>query len=84
MHTGIVMLEFINISRDEDDKSYSQSQSLIQRKKAKLEKAMVPGYCQWFNIKFENDMAIYKYPLMNGYRSGDVEILVYIVRLETT
>ena len=36
----------------------------------------VPGYKEWYNVKFTNDPAIYTYKLLDDYRRGDIEILV--------
>ena len=36
----------------------------------------VPGYIQWYNVKFQNDRAICTYELQKDYRNGDVQILI--------
>ena len=39
----------------------------------------VPGFSMWFNIKYEEDEAIYTYKLLEDYEQGDLEIIVYVV-----
>lgn len=38
--------------------------------------SVVPGFCDWYNIKYENDTAIYVYQLEEDYRNGNIEIVV--------
>ena len=38
--------------------------------------SVVPGFPLWYNIKYEDDDAIYAYNIAEDYKSGDVKILV--------
>lgn len=38
--------------------------------------SVVPGFSRWFNIKYENDDAVYVYKLIDDYQSDDLEILL--------
>ena len=37
--------------------------------------SVVPGFETWYNIKYDNDIAIYTYQLMDDYRDGNLEII---------
>ena len=37
--------------------------------------SQVPGFCSWFNIKYDNDDSIYSYQLIDDYRNGELEIV---------
>ena len=36
----------------------------------------VPGYPDWFNIRYENHEKIYTYKLLKDYENGDLEIIM--------
>lgn len=36
---------------------------------------VVPGFPTWYNIKYENDDAIYAYNLLDDYRKGELKIV---------
>ena len=36
----------------------------------------VPGYGDWFNIKYLDDDAIYTYKLLEDMEKGDLEIII--------
>ena len=36
----------------------------------------VPGFPEWYNIKYDNDPAIYTYKLQEDYKRGDLKIIV--------
>ncbi|KAK3106600.1 hypothetical protein FSP39_023288 [Pinctada imbricata] len=38
--------------------------------------SVVPGFPEWYNIKYENDSAIYAYNLQLDYKNGDLKIVV--------
>ncbi|KAH3720672.1 hypothetical protein DPMN_063576 [Dreissena polymorpha] len=38
--------------------------------------SQVPGYSDWYNIKYSGDPAIYTYQLLKDYSQGDLELLV--------
>jgi hypothetical protein len=38
--------------------------------------SIVPGFPNWYNVKYKNDPAIYVYQLYEDYRSGNMEIIV--------
>ncbi|XP_060574411.1 uncharacterized protein LOC132732081 [Ruditapes philippinarum] len=38
--------------------------------------SQVPGYSDWYNIKYSGDPAIYTYQLLKDYSKGDLELLV--------
>ena len=35
----------------------------------------VPGFPHWFNIKYDDDEAVYSYKLVEDYRDGNLEIV---------
>ncbi|KAK6180549.1 hypothetical protein SNE40_012682 [Patella caerulea] len=37
---------------------------------------VVPGFPQWYNVKFDNDDAIYSYNLHEDYKKGDLKLSV--------
>lgn len=38
--------------------------------------SVVPGFDEWYNVKYENDSDIYAYNLQEKYRAGDLKIVV--------
>ena len=36
----------------------------------------VPGFREWYNVKYSNDAAIYTYKLLQDYEAGDLMIKV--------
>ena len=38
--------------------------------------SIVPGFPEWYNVKYENDPAIYAYNLREDYQNGDVQIII--------
>ena len=38
--------------------------------------SVVPGFPKWFNVKYDNDPAIYVYPLQEDYKKGNLTIVV--------
>lgn len=38
--------------------------------------SVVPGFRKWYNVKYEDDSAIYVYQLYEDYRNGSLEIVV--------
>jgi hypothetical protein len=38
--------------------------------------SVVPGFEQWYNIRYDGDEAIYAYNLIEDYKKGDLQILV--------
>jgi hypothetical protein len=36
----------------------------------------VPGFREWYNVKYSNDAAIYTYKLLQEYEAGDLMIKV--------
>lgn len=38
--------------------------------------SVVPGFCEWYNIKYQNDEAIYAYNLAEDYRNGDLKLVL--------
>ena len=36
---------------------------------------VVPGYPQWFNVKYDEDDALYIYRLLEDYKQGDLKIV---------
>ena len=37
--------------------------------------SVVPGFSDWYNIKYDGDIAIYAYNLCKYYKEGDLELL---------
>lgn len=37
--------------------------------------SVVPGFASWYNIKYDEDPAIYTYRLMDDYQAGNLEII---------
>ncbi|XP_052258163.1 uncharacterized protein LOC127862924 [Dreissena polymorpha] len=55
------------------------SSRVIKRKAPKRRRTssiIVPGYSDWYNIKYSGDPAIYTYQLLKDYSQGDLELLV--------
>ncbi|KAJ8304096.1 LOW QUALITY PROTEIN: hypothetical protein KUTeg_017679 [Tegillarca granosa] len=40
--------------------------------------SVVPGFGDWYNIKYENNEAVYVYKLQENYSTGDLELIVDI------
>lgn len=40
------------------------------------DKKLVPGFPNWFNVKYSGDRAIYTYELMKEYQRGDLKLVV--------
>lgn len=38
--------------------------------------SVVPGFPKWFNVKYDNDPAIYAYPQQEDYNKGNLTIVV--------
>ena len=38
--------------------------------------SVVPGFGHWYNVKYDNDIAIYAYNLHDDYKAGDLKILI--------
>lgn len=38
--------------------------------------SLVPGFPQWYNVKYEGDPAVYAYNLFDDYKKGDLKIVV--------
>ena len=38
--------------------------------------SQVPGYPEWFNIKYENNEKIYTSKLLLDYENGDFEVII--------
>ncbi|KAL4217907.1 hypothetical protein ACF0H5_022646 [Mactra antiquata] len=38
--------------------------------------SQVPGFPDWYNVKYSGDRAIYTYELMIEYKRGDLKLLV--------
>lgn len=39
----------------------------------------VPGYPDWFNLKYSGDRSIYTYELLEDYIKGDLKLLVWLL-----
>ena len=37
--------------------------------------SVVPDFSSWYNVKYDDDTAIYSYQLLGDYRNGDLEIM---------
>lgn len=38
--------------------------------------SVVPGFPHWYNVKYENDSAVYAYNLFEDYKNGDLKIII--------
>ena len=38
--------------------------------------SQVPGLCRWYNIKYDDDEAVYTYKLQDDLKNGDLDIIV--------